>query len=182
MVYRLVVDITCGKFTVSSKLNPRKGKNKMNLYVDVYEYDCEIGDYIDYEESVLHDAVEQHEKRYRTSVVALLAVNHRFSRYGAIGGNGAVGYRLIESNTDLLEFIRDDFEFEVNDNGELLLITGDHDGQNTIHFMPITESKRDKMYELFGELKYGFYGDYEKLESKLTSVLKAPSYMKKGEV
>lgn len=153
----------------------------MNLLIEIDEYDYDLDEYVSYEETVFQDAVEQYEKRYNTSVVALLAVNHRFSRYGAIGGNGAVGYRLIESNTDLLELIRNDFEFRISDNGELLLITGDHDGCNTIHFMPITESKYDKMYNLFGELQYGFYDDYEKLESKLTSVLKAPSYMKKGE-
>lgn len=153
----------------------------MNLLIEIDGYDYDVDEYVSYEEPVLQDAIEQYEKRYRTKVDCLLAVNHRFSHYGVIGGNGAVGYRLIESNTDLLELIRDVFEFKVNEFGELLLITGDHDGRNTIHFMPITESKRDKMYELFDELQYGFYGDYEKLESKLTSVLKAPSYMKKGE-
>lgn len=153
----------------------------MNLLIEIDGYDYDVDEYVSYEEPVLQDAVEQYEKRYNTKVDCLLAVNHRFSHYGAIGGNGAVGYRLIESNTDLLELIRYDYEFRISDNGELLLITGDHDGCNTIRFMPVTESKRDKMYNLFGELQYGFYGDYEKLESKLTSVLKAPFYMKKGE-
>ena len=154
----------------------------MNLLIEIDGYDYDLDEYVSYEEVVLEDAVEQYEKRYRTSVVALLAVNYRFSHYGAIGGNGAVGYRLIESNTDLLELIRDDYEFKVGEGGELLLITGDHDGCNTIRFMPVTESKYDKMYNLFGELRYGFYDDYEKLHSKLTSTIKAPSYMKEGVV
>ena len=153
----------------------------MNLLIEIDGFDHDINEYVCYEEPILQDAVHEYEKRYRTNVVALLAVNHRFSHYGAIGGNGAVGYRLIESNTDLLELISDDYEFRISDNGELLLITGDHDGCNTIRFMPVTESKRDKMYNLFGELQYGFYGDYKTLESKLTSTIKAPSYMKKGE-
>lgn len=151
----------------------------MNLLIEIDGYDHDVDEYVCYEEPTLQDAVHEYEKRYRTKVVALLAVNHRSSHYGAIGGNGAVGYRLIESNTDLLELIRDDFEFRISDNRELLLITGDHDGYNTIRFMAVTESKHDKMNRLFGELQYGFYDDYKTLESKLTSILKAPSYMKK---
>ena len=139
----------------------------MNLILQVHIYDYEIDELVYYEDDLLHESVKAYENRYKTSVEALLAVSHRSSRYGSIGGHGCTGYRLIDGYDDLVSILGDDFEFSVSKSGHVILQTGDHDGSNYIEFMPITGKMLDKNYGLIEECRYGDYESFDKLQGKL---------------
>lgn len=99
-------------------------------------------DYLTYEFNAF---IKRYEERYKTCVVDLVFKGKRSSHYGAIGGNGAVGYRL--NGTDLSEMYygsADHIQYTINGDGKLQLTTYDHDGCNSMEVILITQKDEER--------------------------------------
>lgn len=100
-------------------------------------------------------ALEWYEKRYKTSVGAVLLSGQRSSHYGSISGNNQNGGTLIEitSKTNIartiikaLPWAFDDILIEYNEK-KISVNTYDHDGSNHTHVRFVPQSMLDSTIE-----------------------------------
>lgn len=94
--------------------------------------------------SFLGDFVHRYEKRYHTKVVNFLLLAERASCYGWISGNGAHGYRVEKSLSDLFLTNSDDMEVFVDENRKINFVYHDHDGSTYAELKLLPESVVEK--------------------------------------
>lgn len=76
-------------------------------------------------------------------------LSKRSSHYGSIGNNGATGYRIIDSVSDMFHGSWDDLKLIYNDNeNKYTFVYSDHDGTTYAEFAPITHLEYDSISEL----------------------------------
>lgn len=98
-----------------------------------------------------------------------IMLSHRYSHYGAIGGNGAVGLRSVDS-IDKLFSVGDDFQLRYDDEtNKYTFVYFDHDGNDTADFIHVNSTKQNEISELIDE-------DYMAAKTKITELINAYSF------
>lgn len=110
--------------------------------------DFEMYYYMETEDTntLLFSLVENYEKRYKTSVRFIALLAKRASHYGAIGGNGATGYSLKETETPFEDWFHNADELELSIKGDRTIQGAryDHDGTDYFTLAFITENMIEK--------------------------------------
>lgn len=126
-----------------------------------------LNDEINYIQYELNQFIKRYEKRYNTTIDALLFTGTRSSHYGSIGGNGAELGGTAKDLMDLLQQLTpDEFTINIEDN-TLQIATHDHDGTNYLNMILITENESDKAYNSNTDIRDMFrYKKYTKLDKQ----------------
>lgn len=100
----------------------------------------------------INELIQQYEKRYRTSVMAIGVIGV----LGLWNGN-PVGGKIIRSHQNPLLQLKnvDDIDVEIDDDGEIVLYAHHHDGTHTFGLYFLTENKLRKYAP-----NYLHWGDY----------------------
>lgn len=120
--------------------------------LDDFEFERDREDTVTF----LNDFVKRYEKRYRTSVCAILMIAVREQPvYGNWNGlAGCTGYRLIDSPEELFDTRSDDINIYVGEDRCIHADYFDHDGANYATLKLIPQSAEDDLYAALAE-EYG---------------------------
>src|SRR5699024_7434140 len=98
--------------------------------------------------------ISRYEKRYRTDIYNIVFIGSRSSRYGAIGGNGrTVGKEASSIDIRDMNYDYDRIAFYITADNKLLLKTADHDGNNYMELVLVTEREQAQADESGADIR-----------------------------